>query len=271
MKTIIRRPSTMILFASLILICNLPVLAKGDNYPGKHWSVAESPEAMGYSSKQLMAAREYSNSINTSAVVIIVDGLILDQWGEVECKFMTHSLRKSALSAMFGKYVVNGTIDIDMTLGELNIDDEPPLTDLEKTATLRDCLKARSGIYHDALYESQTMKDLKPTGFEVKPGTFWYYNNWDFNVLGSIFEQLSGKTIFDALEEDIAIPIGMEHFEADDGWYVTGDESIHPAYPFNISALDLARFGFTHAQAGSLGWRGDYSLFLGRGKHPISQ
>jgi CubicO group peptidase (beta-lactamase class C family) len=151
---------------------------------------------------------------------------------------------------LFGKYVTQGIIDLDKTMADLGIDDKPPLSDEEKLATIRDCLKARSGVYHPALYESAGMKALKPKRFSEKPGIHWYYNNWDFNVLGTIFEQLTGKRIFAAIEEEIANPIQMENYKAEDGWYVTGKESIHPAYPFRITARDMARFGLLMLRKG---------------------
>jgi len=178
----------------------------------------------------------------------------LKEWGEVDEKFMTHSVRKSFLSALFGNYVRRGVINLEKTMEELGIDDVPPLTNEEKKATIRDCLKARSGIYHTALYESAGMKALKPKRYTEKAGIHWYYNNWDFNVAGTIFEKLTGKKIFEALKEDIAEPIQMESFEVTDGWYVTGDESIHPAYPFKITAKDFARFGYLMLKKGN--WNG---------------
>ena len=39
------------------------------------------------------------------------------------------------------------------------------------------------------------------------------YNNWDFNAAGTAFEKLSGKTIYQALEEDLARPLGMQDFD----------------------------------------------------------
>ncbi len=235
----------VISFIFLISSCTEP-----ERYPGETWDIAENPEKLGFCSDKLAKAKEYSKTINTAAVVIVTDGMIVDEWGEVNTKYMTHSIRKSFLSAMFGNYVQDITINIDHTVEDIGIDDDPPLTDLERSATIRDLLKSRSGIYHDALYESQTMKDLKPTGLIVQPGTFWYYNNWDFNALGTIFMQQTGKDFFEALEKDIAKPISMEQFEADDGWYVTGDESIHAAYPFSIDARDLARFGLLMLRQG---------------------
>ncbi len=216
---------------------------KAPEYPGEKWKIAESPEKYGFDSQKLQEAEEYSNTINTAAVVIVKDGIIVEEWGNVETKYMTHSIRKSFLSALYGNYIKDGTVDKDKTMEELGIKDEPSLTDIEKKATIHDCMKARSGVYHPALYESEGMKALKPERHTMKPGTHWYYNNWDFNVLGSIFEMKTGKKIFEALEDEIAKPIGMEDFTAEDGWYVTGEESIHPAYPFKITARDMARFG----------------------------
>lgn len=224
------------------------------HFPGESWEKISDPKELGFSKEGLLAAQDYSKTINTSAVTIIKDGKIVHEWGEVKKKFMTHSIRKSVLSALYGNYVKKGVINLDQTMAELGINDEPPLSEEELKATLRDCLKARSGIYHTALYESAGMKALKPERHTVKAGTHWYYNNWDFNASGTLFEKLTGNKIFESIETEIAKPIGMEAFKAKDGWYVKGDESIHPAYPFRISAHDLARFGWLMLNEGN--WNG---------------
>ncbi|MFO7997942.1 MAG: serine hydrolase, partial [Bacteroidales bacterium] len=251
-----RKGAGIFRFAVVLLAAGFFSCAETAEYfPGESWERAETPEQLGFNSEKLGEARDYSATINTSAVMIVSGGRIVDEWGETDRKFMTHSIRKSFLSALFGNYVEDGTIDLDLSMEQIGIDDDPPLSPLERTATIRDCIKARSGIYHDALYESQGMKALKPTGLVVRPGTFWYYNNWDFNALGTIFEQLTGKKIFEALKHEIADPIGMEDFEVEDGWYVEGEESVHPAYPFHISARDLARFGLLMLREGR--WEGE--------------
>ena len=252
-KMNIFKPKT-ILILLITLLFVIPSSAAQERFPGKTWAKAEKPEDLGYSTEKLEAAKKFTETLKTSAVVIVVDGIILYEWGEVEQRFMSHSTRKSLLSPLYGNYVKNGTIDLDKTMEELGIDDKPPLSDIEKKATVRDCIKARSGIYHTALYESAGMKALKPQRHSVRPGTHWYYNNWDFNVLCTIFEQLTGKNIFEAITEEIAIPIGMEDFTAENGWYVNGEESIHPAYPFAITARDFARFGLLMLRKGN--WNG---------------
>lgn len=224
-----------------------------ERFPGAEWDRVKNPEDLGYDSEKLDLAKDYTKTIKTAAVVIVVDGVILDEWGEVETEYNTHSIRKSFLSALYGKYVRSGVIDLDVTMEDLDMDDKPPLSETERQATVRDLIKARSGIYHTALYESAGMKALKPERHTEKPGTHWYYNNWDFNALCTIFENKTGKKIFETLYEDIAHPIGMTHFTPEDGRYVTGEESIHAAYPFRITARDMARFGLLMLNKGNWG------------------
>ncbi|HEX8059566.1 MAG TPA: serine hydrolase [Cyclobacteriaceae bacterium] len=224
------------------------------SFPGNTWELISKPEAMGFSTPALLKARQYGDSINSAAVMIVVSGKLVYQWGEVATRYNTHSIRKSFLSAFYGKYVKQGLINLDATMADLGIDDNPPLSDEEKKATVRDCLKARSGVYHPALYESAGMKKLKPAQYSEKAGTHWYYNNWDFNVLGTIFEKQTNKKIFETIDEDIAKPIGMEDYSPADGTYVSGEESIHRAYPFRVTARDLARFGLLMLNNGN--WNG---------------
>jgi len=244
--------SWCLLVAAPIVLCSCssPRTFPRDN----HWPIAPRPEKLGYDPAKLAEARAYAEGINTAAVVVVVDGQILCEWGDVDKKFNTHSMRKSFLSALYGRYVRDGVIDLDLTLAEAGIDDNPPLTEEEKKATIRDCLKARSAVYHPALYESASMKRRKPSRHTMKAGTHWYYNNWDFNVLATLFEKYTGRKVFEAIEEDIAGPIGMQDFSAEDGTYITGDDSIHPAYPFRITARDLARFGLLMLNEGQ--WNG---------------
>jgi CubicO group peptidase (beta-lactamase class C family) len=224
-------------------------------FPDATWERVASPDAEGWSPDGLQAARAHADSIGSAAVMIVHEGRIVDEWGEVERKFRCHSIRKSFLSALYGIFVQRGAIDPGATMGELGIDDNPPrLNDTEKTATVRMLLKARSGVYHDALFETDAMEAARPARHSHPPGTFWYYNNWDFNVLGTVFEQETDAKIHRAFKDEIAAPIGMTAYEASDGRYVNGDDSIHPAYPFEMTARDMARFGLLFARNGV--WNG---------------
>jgi CubicO group peptidase (beta-lactamase class C family) len=187
--------------------------------------------------------------------MIVTHGKVLESWGAVEKKFNVHSIRKSFLSAMCGIQVEAGRLKLDSTMADLGIDDNAPsLTDVEKGATVLQLLQARSGVYHPALYETAKMKARRPERHSHEPGSFWYYNNWDFNSLGTIYEQVTKNGIYDDFQRLIALPIGMEDYEVSDGSYVSGSDSIHRAYPFRMTARDMARFGLLFLHGGQ--WNG---------------
>lgn len=247
---------TAVLFiVFFVLIARPSLYLQGETsiprYPGLHWEKIATPEELGYSSQKLRDAEEFTKSIKTAAVMVIVDGAVLAEWGETATKYNIHSIRKSFLSALYGIHVHEGNIDVSKTMKELGIDDnEPSLTEEELGATVLHLLQARSGIYHAALYETPGMKAARPKRHSHAPGTFWYYNNWDFNGLGTIFRNLTRTDIFQEFKNRIAAPIGMEDFELSDGRYVPGRDSVHPAYPFRMTARDMARFGLLFLRNG---------------------
>ncbi|NJN05680.1 MAG: serine hydrolase [Rhodobacteraceae bacterium] len=243
-------------FRSALLALLLPWMA-GAQVPGETWENLNDAEAAaaGWSRAKLAEARDYSTNLHTEAVFIVTRGKVLEAWGAVDLKFNVHSIRKSFLSAMYGGRVAEGSIRLDATMADLGIDDnEPRLTDVEKRATVQDLLKARSGVYHPALYETAAMKAKRPARHSHDPGKFWYYNNWDFNVLGTIYEQRTGNGIYEDFKRLIAEPLGMEDYVVADGEYFTGEDSIHRAYPFRMTARDMARFGLLFLRGGQ--WNG---------------
>ena len=180
------------------------------------------------------------------------DGKVIASWGDVGHKANIRSMRKSLLSALYGIGVAEGRISLNRTIGELGIDDRAPsLSDTEKQATVRDLLMARSGIYHVVAYEAPDMKALRPQRGSHPPGSYWYYNNWDFNTIGFIYQKLVGADVFHGFAERIAKPIGMEDFSAADGKFVFEPSSDYPAYTFRLTARDLARFGWLYLNRGA--------------------
>jgi len=233
--------------------------SRRNRYPGKTWEKVETPEELGWSSEKLQQARQLADSYDAAAVMIVEDGLIVAEWGETARKFNVHSIRKSFLSALYGLAVNEAKINLNSTLAELGIDDnEPALTAEEKKARVIDLLKARSGIYHTALAESEQMRAMKPKRGSHPPGSFWCYNNWDFNALGTIFENAMKSTIAEEFNQRIAAPLQMEDFKVEDVQYYRGPDSVHPAYPFRMTARDMARFGLLFLREGE--WRGKQVL-----------
>lgn len=202
--------------------------------------------APGWSAEKLAAAREYSESIGSAAVVIVQDGVVIDSWGDDAEPVDIRSIRKALLGALIGRAVAKGQISLDATLADLGIDEKTPLTAQEKTATVRDLLTSSSGITLPAAREAG---DDRPPRGSVPRGKF-FYNNWDFNALGTIYERAAGRSLFAAFHDEIAKPLGMEDFTLDDTRSMAEDVSIHPAYAFDMSARDLAKFGTLYARGG---------------------
>jgi len=223
-------------------------------FPGTEWSRA-APATQGFSQEGIDRAVAYARRQGSTSGMIVHNGLVLAEWGDVSRKSNLHSARKSFMSALIGIAVARGQIHLDDTLAQLGIDDnEPSLSPTEKQATVRMLLEARSGVYHPTVYETAAMEEAKPARYSHSPGTFWYYNNWDFNTLGAIYGKATGKDFFEALKSEIADPIGMQDYRPSDGHYVSGGLATrYPAYPFNMSARDLARFALLYLHNGR--WR----------------
>lgn len=249
--SLLRPAAVIIAFSLLALSACTAREGGGPRYPGDSWEMYAQPEEAGWSSGGLSTAKEIYEEIGSDAFLVVFDGAVLTAWGDVSRRYMCHSVRKSFLSALYGIYAGEGKIALEKTLEELNIDDVPPLTKEEKRARTIDLIKSRSGVFHAAAYETPKMKERRPVRGSRKPDEFWYYNNWDFNALCTIFERETGKRIFEEFKKRMADPLRMEDFRLVDAYYhLEKQHSIHPAYPFRMSARDMARFGLLYLRNG---------------------
>jgi CubicO group peptidase (beta-lactamase class C family) len=176
------------------------------------------------------------------------------EYGDVTTVSYLASVRKSVLSMLFGNYVTSGKVRLNRTLAEIGIDEVEPLTPDEKKATVLNLLTARSGIYHPASNAGDDLASAPPHGSQP-PGAYYLYSNWDFNALGTIFERETGRDIYDALESDLAKPIGMRDFDrASHRRSGNAKASLHLAYHMNFSTRDMARIGYLMLREGN--WNG---------------
>ena len=221
--------------------------------PGTDWESAASPEAAGYRSAGLQAMELKLVTLPTTALMVVAGGRIAYRYGDIAQACYLASARKSILSMLYGKYVADGTINLDRTMGELGIDEADGLLPVEKTARIRDLLIASSGVYHAA--GSPGADPNTPPRGSQKPGTHFHYNNWDFNVLGAVFEKLTGKTVFNALAQELAAPLGMQDFQLSRQRMMGFEnQSRYLAYHLFLSARDMARIGLVMARGGM--WNG---------------
>ncbi|KZK95095.1 Beta-lactamase [Pseudovibrio sp. Ad46] len=127
--------------------------------------------------------------------MIITDGQRVGAFGNLSKPYSIHSIRKSILSALFGQQLASPTneLRLDATLLELGIDDAPvSLTELQRQTTVRHLLQSVSGINHPAAALGSMLADIdrRLRHTENQPGTIWAYNNWDYNALTTVFENV---------------------------------------------------------------------------------
>lgn len=214
------------------------------NFPNEHWKKIQSPTFSGWDENKLDELREYIiDSTAITGIMIIHEGKVVLEYGNVSENSYIASCRKSIMAMLYGKYVKDGTIDLDQSLEDLHIDLDGILLENEKKATVRDIISARSGVFLPSA-NGGDMIHLAPERGSVQPGTFWLYNNWDFNMAGHIFEKETKKNIYDEIESQFAIPLQMQDWDRSiqekSGDQVATDIL---AYHMWFSTRDMARLG----------------------------
>lgn len=230
-----------------------------------------SPAHAGYSADALEDLRGFLKTAGSESLLLLHNGRVFFEYGDIRRKRMVHSIRKALLNSLIGIENASGTcLSLSRTLADFGVDDAPSsLTPAERQATLEHVLQSRSGVYVPAAAETEGMAMQRPARGSHAPGTHWFYNNWDFNVAGALFEQCSGERIHQAFLQRIARPIGMLDYggrvdawpsdgridAATDGYRsLESDKSTFPAYHFRMSAHDLALYGQLFLQQGV--WKG---------------
>jgi CubicO group peptidase (beta-lactamase class C family) len=253
------------LLIAAVLVCGIAGAQEATKppanvFPCKTW-IKATPEELGWSTARLEEARKYFDTLPPSNLVVVDHGRVVVEWGDPAMKIMVSSMRKSILSVLYGIDLPDSKLDLDTTVGQLGIDDDPPLTVEERKATVRMLLEARSGVYHSSVGNTPAMLQTKPERGTHAPGTFFYYNNWDFNALGTIFEQQFHTGIGREFLDKIALPTQMEDFRLEDMYYKGAKpddpayvKSLHPVYLFRLTARDLARLGYLVLRDGN--WNG---------------
>ena len=221
-------------------------------FPGTEWQRVEPKEA-GFSEARITALRAWLKTQKTTGLVVVSEGRVVLEHGDVAHVSKIASVRKSILAMLYGRYVESGKIDLERTVVDVGLEDFTPFLPLEREATLRHVLMARSGIYLPS--GSPDLDAALPARGSHQPGTFFQYSNWDFDAAGAAFETLTGRDIYEALETDLARPLGMQDFSrARQEKHAMAPASRFPEYAMYLSARDMARLGLLMLQRGN--WNG---------------
>ncbi|MAU14090.1 MULTISPECIES: FISUMP domain-containing protein [Flagellimonas] len=228
-------------------------------YPEAEWEMMENVSEFGWSQDKINQLYRYAiDSTHATGIIVVQSGKMIYDYGDTHELSYIASVRKSMLSMLYGKYVEDGTIDLNKTLEELDIDDVGGLLESEKKATIWDILTSKSGVFHAASNPGGN-EWLFPERGSKAPGTYFIYNNWDFNVAGHIFELETGQNIYDAFENDIVKKIGFQQWDRSKQ-QKSGDtsKSKFKAYHFEMSTRDMARVGYLMLRKGK--WKNEQVL-----------
>lgn len=247
------------LFFAIIFCFTQSCITNKAAFPGSEWDKYTNPQAAGFKPDQLNQLTEFiKDSSNTTALVAVYDGKVIYEYGPVDKISYIASCRKSVLSMLYGKYVENGTIDLNQTIGNLGIEEKDGLLAVEKQATVDHIITSRSGVFHEASNAGYDKENFKERG-SVEPGSYFVYNNWDFNVAGEILEQYSGNSVYQELENQLARPLGFQD------WNIKNQKksgkkkkSQYLAYHMYLSTRDMAKIGQVMLNEGQ--WEGKQIL-----------
>lgn len=247
------------------------------------------PRAAGYDPVKLEELRLLLRERGSESMLLLKDGKVFFEFGDIRARRLVHSIRKPLLHALVGIEQARGDcLRLDRRLSEFDVDEAPPgLSAAEKSATLAQLLQSRSGVYHPAAAETEGMAAQRPARGSHAPGTHYYYNNWDFNAAGAIYEQCSGTGVHEAFLAQVARPLGMLDYrgriyswpgddaaipaDADGFRKLEPAQSRHRAWHFRLSTHDLALFGQLYLQRGQ--WQGRQLVpaeWVDAGTQPIS-
>jgi CubicO group peptidase (beta-lactamase class C family) len=248
--------AVLILYSTFSYAQTLPSDKKNNFvFPDNSWEYVKAPSAQGWDTAKLSKLKQFIiDSANTTGMMVIQHGKVIFSYGDLKELSYIASCRKSILSILYGPFVENGKINLNSTLEQLNIDDINGLLPIEKKATIRNLLTSRSGVFHEPSYSGDEYA-IAPKRGSVRPGSFFLYNNWDFNLAGCLFEKLSGIGIYDAVDSMLAQPLNMEDWDKKIQQKATDTlKSIYPAYPMWFSTRDMARIGYLMLRNGQ--WKG---------------
>lgn len=228
---------------------------KPPTFAGTPFQTTGTTRGSGLSEQEKTALTAYIKDKSvTTGMIVLHQGRKVFEYGDLEKISYIASCRKSVLSMLYGPYVEDGTIDLQTTIGELGIDEKDGLLPKEKEATIDHIITSRSGVHHVASNGGYDKNNFQERG-SVEPGEFFVYNNWDFNVAGHIFEQYTGKSVYQALEAQFAIPLGFQDWNIENQ-KKSGNrsKSQYQAYHIYLSTRDMARLGQLMLQEGE--WEG---------------
>ena len=124
------------------------------------------------------------------------------------------------------------------------------LAEIQKQSTIAQLLTSRSRVFLEDQGIAENLKQNDTDSIQS-----FVYSDWDANVAAWILEQKSGNTVYQELEEQLAIPLEFEDWNILNQKQMDGtEESRYSSHDMYLSTRDMAKIGQLMLQNGM--WKG---------------
>ncbi|WP_086030530.1 DUF2306 domain-containing protein [Tenacibaculum holothuriorum] len=190
----------------------------------------------------------------TTSMLVLENGKIVFEYGDISEISNLNDAKISILSMLFGKYIEDGSINLNETIEDNNVNDFLGLLPIEKQATIDHLLSSSSGVlYSDKDRRNFTLFENKKRG-SVQPGEYFSFNNWDYNVATYILEKKSGNNFHKEIEQQLAIPLEFQDWNIKNQSEDYTHNSKFDTHYTHLSTRDMAKIGQLMLQEGK--WKG---------------
>ena len=150
--------------------------------------------------------------------VVVYDKGDISYYGDKEGLYQIGSMTKSFTGFAVQKLINEGVLSSDDKVSELIPGFKAYYDSSEAEITVEDLLKQRSGYTNSetdypSATEDMTLQEwaesISGKELKTKPGTEYSYSNVNYNLLGVIIENKTGKTYREYMEENVLLPFGL--------------------------------------------------------------
>ncbi|MCR5672802.1 MAG: beta-lactamase family protein [Lachnospiraceae bacterium] len=162
---------------------------------------------------------EFTNGTKCSNVsVVVVCGDETDIFGDADGLYLIGSMTKAFTGLAVQKLIIAGQLSEEDVISELIPGFTAYHNGEQCDITIKQLLVQTSGYTNNETDYPAATKDMtlmewvdSISGRELssKPGTKYAYSNVNYNLLGALIEQTTGKSYKDYMENEILIPLGL--------------------------------------------------------------
>lgn len=179
-----------------------------------------TPESQGIKSGYIL---DYFNrlrcepTVKMQTVTVVRNGIKL-ACGEffpygADIMHVSHSMCKSLTGLGFGLLCDDGIADTEMTVADVFSSELNPITrQIHRGVKMKHLLNMSTGARFNetgSVSETEWIKAYLESGYKFRPGSAFEYNSMNTYMISAAVKKLSGKSLFDLLNERIFKPLGI--------------------------------------------------------------